>query len=141
MFRTVTLPASRYGLLISLVVVFVLVLTDFGVPKVVGGVTVMLATGIYKEVVGQQRLDRGAVVAMLLLLPALGAFVLEQRLRARQRAVLSLRAVPHVPSPRAGRDLAALLTARWSRRHWSASSASRCTRRSRSTGRTCSRRR
>ncbi|WP_414710424.1 putative 2-aminoethylphosphonate ABC transporter permease subunit [Roseateles sp.] len=108
-FRTVTLPASRYGLLISLVVVFVLVLTDFGVPKVVGGQTAMLATDIYKEVVGQQRLDRGAVVALLLLLPALGAFVLEQRLRARQRAVLSLRAVPHVPAPHTARDLAALL--------------------------------
>ena len=108
-FRTVTLPASRYGLLISLVVVFVLVLTDFGVPKVVGGQTPMLATDIYKEVVGQQRLDRGAVVALLLLLPALGAFALEQRLRARQRAVLSLRAVPHVPTPHAPRDLAALL--------------------------------
>ncbi|OWQ88958.1 phosphonate ABC transporter permease [Roseateles aquatilis] len=107
-FRTVTLPASRYGLLISLVVVFVLVLTDFGVPKVVGGQTAMLATDIYKEVVGQQRLDRGAVVALLLLLPALAAFVLEQRLRARQRAVLSLRAVPHVPVPRTARDVAAL---------------------------------
>lgn len=108
-FLTVTLPASRYGVLISLVVVFVLVLTDFGVPKVVGGQTAMLATDIYKEVVGQQRLDRGAVVALLLLLPALGAFALEQRLRARQRAALSLRAVPHVPSPHAPRDLAALL--------------------------------
>ncbi len=108
-FRTVTLPASRYGLLISLVVVFVLVLTDFGVPKVVGGQTPMLATDIYKEVVGQQRLDRGAVVALLLLLPALGAFAVEQRLRARQRAVLSLRAVPHRPTPHRPRDLAALL--------------------------------
>ncbi len=108
-FRTVTVPASRYGVLISLVVVFVLVLTDFGVPKVVGGQTAMLATDIYKEVVGQQRLDRGAVVALLLLVPALGAFVLEQRLRARQRATLSLRAVPHVPEPHAPRDLAALL--------------------------------
>ncbi len=107
-FRTVTLPASRYGLLISLVVVFVLVLTDFGVPKVVGGQTAMLATDIYKEVVGQQRLDRGAVVALLLLIPALGAFVLEQRLRARQRAVLSLRAVPHQPQANAAVDLAAM---------------------------------
>ncbi|WP_310390135.1 ABC transporter permease subunit [Roseateles sp.] len=50
-FRTVTLPASRYGLLISLVVVFVMVLTDFGVPKVIGGNTQVLATDIYKQVI------------------------------------------------------------------------------------------
>ncbi|WP_374109942.1 putative 2-aminoethylphosphonate ABC transporter permease subunit [Pelomonas sp. CA6] len=108
-FATVTLPGSRYGLLMAWVVVFVLVITDFGVPKVVGGQTPMLATDIYKEVVGQQKLHMGAVVALLLLLPAALAFRVEQWLRARQAASLGLRAVLHVPERRALRDGLALL--------------------------------
>lgn len=107
-FRTVTWPASRYGALIAFMVVFVLVVTDFGVAKVVGGQTQMLATDIYKQVVGQQRLDLGAVVAQLLLLPALAAFAAERWLRARQAAQLGLRAVPHVPKPVRALDRAAL---------------------------------
>ena len=108
-FLTVTLPASRYGLLISYVVVFVLVITDFGVPKVIGGNTQVLATDIYKQVIGQQQLQMGAVVALLLLLPAGLAFWVEQRLRARQSAALSVRAVPYRPSPCKPLDRALLL--------------------------------
>ncbi len=108
-FRTVTLPASRYGLLISLVVVFVMVLTDFGVPKVIGGNTQVLATDIYKQVIGQQRLQMGAVVALLLLLPAVLAFWVEQRLRRAQGAALTVRAVPYQPKAWGRLDGAMLL--------------------------------
>ncbi|MBB4843858.1 iron(III) transport system permease protein [Paucibacter oligotrophus] len=108
-FRSVSLPASRYGLVISFVLVFVLVITDFGVPKVIGGNTQVLATDIYKQVIGQQKLPMGAVVALLLLLPALLAFWLEQRLRAAQSASLSLRAVPYQPQPYPLLDRAMLL--------------------------------
>jgi len=103
-FTSVTLPASRYGLLMAFVVVFVLVITDFGVPKVVGGQAGVLATDIYKQVVGQQNFQMGAVVAMVLLLPAVLAFALEAHLRKRQAAALSLRASPLVPQPQALRD-------------------------------------
>ncbi|WP_231512152.1 putative 2-aminoethylphosphonate ABC transporter permease subunit [Paucibacter sp. KBW04] len=108
-FRSVTLPASRYGLVISFVVVFVLVITDFGVPKVIGGNTQVLATDIYKQVIGQQKLQMGAVVALILLLPALLAFWVEQRLRAAQGASLSVRAVPYQPQPYPLLDRAMLL--------------------------------
>lgn len=100
----VTLPASRYGLMIAWIVVFVLVVTDFGVPKVIGGNTQMLATDIYKRVIGQQNLSMGAVVAMLLLVPAGLAFAAERHLRARQAAAMSVRAVPLVPQPCAPLD-------------------------------------
>ncbi|MDG2678676.1 ABC transporter permease subunit, partial [Vibrio parahaemolyticus] len=36
-FFMVTLPAAKYGLISTLIVVFTLVITDFGVPKVIGG--------------------------------------------------------------------------------------------------------
>ncbi|MDI9856761.1 putative 2-aminoethylphosphonate ABC transporter permease subunit [Comamonas sp. 17RB] len=108
-FCQVTLPSSRYGLLIAWIVVFVLVVTDFGVPKVIGGNTPMLATDIYKQVIGQHNLSMGAVVAMLLLVPAGLAFAAERHLRARQAATMAVRAAPLVPQPAALRDRALLL--------------------------------
>lgn len=107
-FCQVTLPASRYGLMIAWIVVFVLVATDFGVPKVIGGNTQMLATDIYKQVIGQQNLSMGAVVAMLLLVPAGLAFAAERHLRARQAASMAVRAVPLTPQPHAPLDRALL---------------------------------
>lgn len=106
-FRTVVLPASRYGLLMAFVVVFVLVLTDFGVPKVIGGQASVLATELYKQVVGQQNFAMGAVVSVMLLLPALGAYLVERHLRARQRASLSARAVVYEAQAHGWRDGAA----------------------------------
>jgi iron(III) transport system permease protein len=84
-FATVTLPGARYGLVSAAVVVFTLVVTDFGIPKVIGGQFQVLATDVYKQVVGLQDFNMGAVVGMVLLLPALGAFAL-QRWAERQRA-------------------------------------------------------
>jgi iron(III) transport system permease protein len=108
-FLTVTLPGARYGLVSAGVVVFTAVVTDFGIPKVIGGQFPVLATDVYKQVVGLQNLNMGAVVGMVLLLPAILAFVLD-RWAARQRSgTFSGRAVPLVPKPRAARDLPALL--------------------------------
>lgn len=107
-FCTVTLPASRYGLIVAGMVVFVLVITDFGVPKVVGGQTGVLATDIYKQVVGQQNFQMGAVVGFVLLIPAVLSFLVERRVRRRQDAALSARATLHVPDPMPVRDRALL---------------------------------
>jgi iron(III) transport system permease protein len=98
-FRTVTLPSSRYGLIVAAMVVFVLVITDFGVPKVVGGQTGVLATDIYKQVVGQQNFQMGAVVGLVLLIPAVLSFLVERRVRNKQAAALSARATPYQPEP------------------------------------------
>ncbi|HSG95099.1 MAG TPA: ABC transporter permease subunit, partial [Afifellaceae bacterium] len=53
-FWTVTIPGARYGLISAAFVVFNLVITDFGLPKVIGGQYNMLAVDIYKQVIGQQ---------------------------------------------------------------------------------------
>lgn len=98
-FRTVTVPSSRYGLIVAAMVVFVLVVTDFGVPKVVGGQTGVLATDIYKQVVGQQNFQMGAVVGLVLLIPAVLSFLVERHVRGRQAAALSARATPYRPEP------------------------------------------
>ena len=97
-FWTVTVPGARYGLISSIFVVFTLVITDFGVPKVIGGGYNVLALDIYKQVIGQQNFQMGAVVSMILLVPAVVAFAVDRRIRRRQVALLSARAVPYVPS-------------------------------------------
>lgn len=103
-FASITLPASRYGLAMAFVVVFVLVITDFGVAKVVGGQANVMATDLYKQVVGQQNFQMCAVVGVVLLLPAVLAFFVERHLRRRQAAALTVRAVPYQPEPQALRD-------------------------------------
>lgn len=103
-FRTVTLPGARYGLISAFFVIFTLVVTDFGVPKVIGGDFPMLALDIYKQVIGQQNFQMGAVVSLILLLPAIVAFVVDRMVSRRQIAQMTARAVPYMPKEDRRRD-------------------------------------
>jgi iron(III) transport system permease protein len=96
-FLTVTLPGVRYGLISAMFVVFTLVVTDFGIAKVIGGQFNVLATDAYKQVIGQQNFEMGAVVGFVLLVPAVVAFALDRHIQRRQVALLSARAVPLEP--------------------------------------------
>ncbi len=107
-FSTVTLGGAKYGLISAAVVVFTLVITDFGIPKVIGGQFSVLATDVYKQVMGQQNFEMGAVVGVILLIPAIVAFFIDRIAQRRQVALLSARAVPYTPKPRAWRDRASL---------------------------------
>ena len=73
-FMTITLPGAKYGLISASMVVFTMAVSEFGVPKVIGGNTNVLAVDIYKQVIGQQNFSMGAVVGLVLLLPAVAAF-------------------------------------------------------------------
>jgi iron(III) transport system permease protein len=108
-FFTVTLPGVRYGLISALFVVLTLVITDFGAPKVIGGQFNVLATDVYKQVIGQQNFAMGAVVGMVLLAPAALSFVVDRMVARRQTAMLSARAVPLEPQPARGFDAIMLL--------------------------------
>lgn len=111
-FWTVTLPTLRYGLVSAIFVCFTLAFTDFGVPKVVGGNFNVLATDIYKQVIGQQNFSMGAAISILLLTPTIIAFVLDRLVQRRQSASLTTRAVPYQPKPsRRGDRLATLYCA------------------------------
>lgn len=107
-FLTVTLPGARYGLVSAALVVFTLAVTDFGVPTVVGGNFNVLATEAFKQVIGQQNFARGAVVGLMLLLPALLASVIERAQSKRQQAAMTARAVQMVPGRNRTRDTLAL---------------------------------
>ncbi len=103
-FFTVTIPGCRYGLISASFVVFTLAITDFGAPKVIGGDFNVLATDIYKQVIGQQNFEMGAVVSVVLLIPALLAFVVDRIVQRKQVALLSSRAVALEPQPKRGFD-------------------------------------
>jgi len=105
-FFTVTLPGAKYGLFSAGFVIFTLVITDFGIAKVIGGRFNVLATDIYKQVIGQQNFEMGAVVGMVLLVPAVLAFFADRIVQRRQVALLSARAVPLIPKPEPKRDWA-----------------------------------
>jgi len=96
-FFTITLPGAKYGLISAALVTFTLVITDFGIPKVIGGSFNVLATDIFKLVIGQQDFSKGAVVALLLLAPAVLTFAADHWVSKRQTAMLTARAVPYAP--------------------------------------------
>lgn len=96
-FATVTLPGVKYGLMSACFVVFTLVITDFGAPKIIGGRFSVMATEIYNQVVGQQNFTMGATVSVVLLIPALAAFVVDRLIQRRQYALISSSAKPLEP--------------------------------------------
>lgn len=94
-FLTVTLPSVKYGLISAMFVVFTLSFTDFGAPKIVGGQYNVLATDVYKQVIGQQNMSMGATVGMILLIPAIFAFAVDRITQRKQANLLSSKAVPY----------------------------------------------
>ncbi|HHY0607696.1 TPA: putative 2-aminoethylphosphonate ABC transporter permease subunit [Vibrio parahaemolyticus] len=103
-FFMVTLPAAKYGLISTLIVVFTLVITDFGVPKVIGGSYNVLATDIFKQVVGQQNFAMGAVTSIMLLFSAVMAFGADRWVQKKQKSLFDTRSVPYQPEPNKTRD-------------------------------------
>ncbi len=98
-FWTVTLPATRYGVMSAVFVVFTIVITDFGNPMVIGGDYSVLATEIYNQVSGQANFSLGAVIGMILLIPAAVAVIIERQVSRRQTAVISEGSVPLTIKP------------------------------------------
>lgn len=108
-FLHVVWPGCRYGVIASFLVVFIAVFTDFGIAKVIGGDYDVLATDIYKEVVGQQNFEIGAVISVVLMIPAALIFLLERHIAGQQRARITGKSVPFTPARRFGLDMAAFV--------------------------------
>ncbi len=98
-FWTVTLPATRYGLMSAIFVVFTIVITDFGNPMVIGGDYSVLATEIYNQVSGQANFNLGAVIGMVLLAPAAVAVIIERWVARRQAAAITESSMPLTVRP------------------------------------------
>ena len=107
-FFSVTMPAMRFGLGAAFFATFTKVFTDFGVPIVVGGSYPVLATDLYQKVIGGFNFQMGAVVGILLFIPAAIAFIISHLLQRGQADGISGRAVIYVPARHTTRDLACL---------------------------------
>lgn len=106
LFRDVTLPGARFGIAAAIFVAMTLIVTDFGNPMVVGGDYNVLATEVYNQVIGQAQFERGAVIGVVLLVPAALAKMVEKVLTRRQYALISAHSKPLVITPARGRDAA-----------------------------------
>jgi iron(III) transport system permease protein len=73
--RRVTLALARPGLASACLIVFILCMTDFGNPILVGGRYNVLATEIYAQVVGMNDFPAAAVMSVVLLVPCLIAYL------------------------------------------------------------------
>ncbi|WP_183192271.1 putative 2-aminoethylphosphonate ABC transporter permease subunit [Brevibacillus fluminis] len=103
-FLTVTLPNVKYGLVSAVFVCFSMSFTDFGAPKVVGGQYNVLATDVYKHVIGQQNLSMGATVGLILILPAILAFIVDRIVERKQSAAITAKSTPYKIVPQSWRD-------------------------------------
>lgn len=104
-FFTITLPNIKYGLISSFIIAFILSFTDFGAPKVVGGNYTVLATDIYIKVVGQNNMSMGAVVGIILLIPSVVAFFIDQKVQKKQGIVFNAKSKEYVAKKKKIRDI------------------------------------
>ena len=98
-FFTVTLPSTKYGIMSAVFIVFTIVITDFGNPMVIGGDYDVLATEIYNQVSGQANFEMGAVIGMVLLVPAAIAVGVEKWVTRRQYTVIGAHSQPLTVKP------------------------------------------
>ncbi len=73
----ILLPFLRKPLISVVFSIFTLIITDYGVPLMVGGKYTTIATVMYQEVIGQLDFGKGAVYGCILLIPAVIAFVVD----------------------------------------------------------------
>lgn len=76
-FTGITLPYLRKPLISVIFAVFTMIITDYGVPLSVGGQFKTLPVMLYEEAAGQLNYGAGSVIGLVLLLPAVGAFLFD----------------------------------------------------------------
>lgn len=86
-FFTITIPNIKYTLITCFFSGFTLSFTDFGAPKVVGGNYNVLATDIFKQVIGQQNFSMGSAVGILLIIPAFLAFIFDIIIKSKSSKI------------------------------------------------------
>ncbi len=76
-FTAITLPYLRKPLISVTLAVFTMIITDYGVPLMVGGKFQTLPVTLYQEVIGQLHFGKGSVYGLLLLIPAVIGFLFD----------------------------------------------------------------
>lgn len=76
-FFDITLPYLRKSLISVVFTVFTMIITDYGVPLMIGGNYTTLPVMMYQEIVGLMDFGKGSVIGSMLLIPAIIAFVID----------------------------------------------------------------
>ena len=84
-FCRITLPLSQPGLIRAAVLVFVLSMTDFANPLIIGQDFPVLAGILYDEMIGFQNTRLSAALAIWLIVPAITIYLLLERIGRRKR--------------------------------------------------------
>jgi iron(III) transport system permease protein len=77
-FRDIVLPLSVPGILSSMLLLFIESLADFGNPLILGGDYRVLSVAAFLRITGEFDTSGGAVLATVLLVPALAAFFVQR---------------------------------------------------------------
>lgn len=76
-FFAITMPYLRKPMISVLFATFTMIITDYGVPLMVGGKYMTLPVMMYQDVIGMLDFGKGSVIGMILLIPALIACILD----------------------------------------------------------------
>ncbi len=76
-FCAITFPYMRRPMISVLFATFTMIVTDYGVPLMVGGKYTTLPVIMYQEVVGLLDFGKGSVIGSILLIPAVIAFIID----------------------------------------------------------------
>lgn len=104
-FTAITFPYLRKPLISLVFAIFTLVITDYGVPLMVGGQYKTIPVVMYEEVIGQLNYGKGAVLGALLLFPAVIAFIIDFLNKDRGNMTFVIK--PHQRSNRLGKKIVA----------------------------------
>lgn len=81
----ITLPYLIKPLISAIFTVFTMVVTDYGVPLMIGGRTTTLAVIMYQEVLGQLNFGKGSVIGLFLLIPTVISFIINSIIKSRSK--------------------------------------------------------
>ena len=84
-FTRVSLPLSTPGLRRTVILVFILAMTDFGNPLVIGRDLPNLAGVLYNEIIGFSNTELSAALAVWMIVPALSIYFLLEGIGRRKR--------------------------------------------------------
>lgn len=73
-FYSIVLPHCKASIANAFLIAFVLTITDFGIPKLLGGNVPLLATEIYKYAIGLADFSEATILSLWLTIPSLIAF-------------------------------------------------------------------
>lgn len=99
-FHAVTLPYLRKPMISVFFATFTMIVTDYGVPLMIGGKFMTLPVLMYQEVIGLLDFGKGAVIGAFFLIPAVIAFILDQVNKDKAAATFTKKPFPvQVSSP------------------------------------------